>query len=252
MSSSFNLLTPLSASLFQSGGRNSTGRITSYHKGGGIKTRYRLVDFHRTLEDVPAVVIAIHKDPQRTAPIALVCYSNGILSYIISPKTTKPGSFVISSQRFFSMLPAFSTTLLNIPIGTVVHGVELIPGAGSSFLRAAGVSAQVLKKFRFHALLRLRSGEHRFFSNKSLACVGAVGNEQHKFTTLSKAGQTRWQGIRPTVRGEAMNPVDHPHGGNTSGGRHPQTPWGRLTRGVKTRNQHKKNSFILKSRHTIS
>lgn len=245
---SHKVIRPLSLASRHSGGRSRTGRITSFHRGGGNRSRFRLVDFHRSLLDVPGVVIRIQKDPGRTAPLALVCYFNGVLSYVVSPRGVKVGSPIISSRTFFSTLPSFSAPLVNVPLGTLVHCVEQLPGKGASFVRSAGTSAQILKKFKFYSLLRLRSGEHRFFPNRSFVSVGSVGFEQHKFSSLTKAGQSRWLGIRPTVRGEAMNPVDHPHGGNTSGGRHPQTPWGRLTRGVRTRHS-PPNSFIFKSRH---
>jgi large subunit ribosomal protein L2 len=230
---------PLTLALHRGGGRAATGRITAYHRGGGLRRRCRLVDFHRTLADVPALVLSLQVDPNRTARLALLCYANGVLSYILAARGLEAGSPVFTSARFFCALPSFATPLANVPVGSLVHGLSSLAGAPAAFARAAGAQAQVLKKFRDSALLRLRSGEHRLFPSGALVSLGPLGQEQHKLARFSRAGQVRRLGIRPTVRGEAMNPVDHPHGGNTSGGRHPRTPWGRLTKGVRTRSPRK-------------
>ncbi len=234
----------------KSGGRNNTGRITVRHRGGGHKQKYRKVDFKRTKDSIWSTVERIEHDPNRTAHIALVVYSDGERSYILAPKGLSAGDKVISGSdapiKTGNCLP-----LQNIPVGSVVHAVELKPGKGAQLARSAGCSVQLIAREGTHALLRMRSGEIRKVSINCRATIGEVSNIEHSLRSLGKAGAKRWRGIRPTVRGVAMNPVDHPHGGGegrTSGGRHPVSPWGMPTKGFKTRKNKRTNKDIVRRR----
>ncbi len=231
-------------------GRNNQGRITCRHKGGGHKRRYRLVDFRRNKIGVPAKVVAIEYDPNRSARLALLHYVDGEKSYILWPEGLKVGDWVLSGPdaeiKVGNALP-----LRNIPVGTVVHNVELKPGKGGQLARSAGAFAQLMGKVGDYAQLRLPSGELRLVHLDCMATVGQVGNLDHENIVIGKAGRSRWLGIRPTVRGTAMNPVDHPHGGGEGRtfGKHPVTPWGQPTKGYKTRRSRKySDRFIIKRR----
>jgi len=231
-------------------GRNSAGRITVRHRGGGHKRHYRLIDFVRTKDGIPARVERLEYDPNRSAHIALLLYSDGERRYIIAPKGLSAGDSVLSGGdapiRTGNTLP-----LKNIPVGTVVHCVELKPGKGAQLARSAGASVQFLGREGTYALMRLRSGETRKVFIECRATIGEVGNSENSLRKLGKAGAKRWRGIRPTVRGVAMNPVDHPHGGGegrTSGGRHPVSPWGVPTKGFRTRRNKRTNSMIIRRR----
>lgn len=222
----------------KSTGRNNQGRITVRHRGGGHKQLYRIIDFKRSLFNVPAIVKQIDYDPNRSANIALLNYKNGILSYIIAPNNIKPGDLLCSGTNV-EIIAGNALPLENIPIGTLVHNVELKPGNGAQLMRAAGTYAKVIKKDPKTAsvLLRLHSGKLYNLSNKAMATIGVVSNEAHKNLKLKKAGEARWRNRRPSVRGVAMNPVDHPHGGGegkSKGGRHPVSPWGKLSKGKAT------------------
>jgi large subunit ribosomal protein L2 len=241
----------LCESLKRSGGRNNTGRITVRHIGGGAKQKYRLIDFKRTKDQIKAKIERIEYDPNRTALIALVLYSDGERRYIIAPKAVKPGDIIVSGEdapiSVGNCLP-----LRNIPLGTTIHCVELKPGGGAQFLRSAGCSGQVVAKEGIYVTIKLRSGEMRKILAACRAVIGEVSNEEHNLRNLGKAGAQRWRGVRPTVRGVAMNPVDHPHGGGegkTSSGRHPVSPWGQPTKGYKTRSNKRTQQFIVRSRH---
>lgn len=232
------------------GGRNNNGRVTVRHHGGGHKQKYRIVDFTRNKDGIPAKVERLEYDPNRTAFIALVVYIDGERRYIIAPQGLKSGDEIISGAdapiKIGNCLP-----LQNIPLGTNIHGVELKPGKGSQLGRSAGASIQLVAKEGRHAMLRLRSGEIRKVEITCRATIGEVGNSAHNLTSLGKAGAKRWRGIRPTVRGVAMNPVDHPHGGGegrTSGGRHPVSPWGVPTKGFKTRRNKRTTKYIVRRR----
>lgn len=233
----------------RSGGRNNSGRITSRHVGGGHKQRYRLVDFKRTKDNVPARVERLEYDPNRSAHLALLLYADGERRYIIAPKGLKVGATVMSGSqapiRAGNALP-----LRSIPVGTVVHCVELKPGKGAQMVRSAGTAAQVVAREGQRATLRLGSGEMRRVPAECRAVVGEVGFSEHSLRKLGKAGAKRWKGVRPTVRGTAMNPVDHPHGGGEGRnfGRHPVTPWGRPTKGYKTRNNKRTDGMIVRRR----
>lgn len=231
-------------------GRNSAGRITVRHRGGGHKRHYRLIDFVRAKDGIPARVERLEYDPNRSAHIALLLYSDGERRYIIAPKGLSAGDSVLSGGdapiRTGNTLP-----LKNIPVGTVVHCVELKPGKGAQLARSAGASVQFLGREGTYALMRLRSGETRKVFIECRATIGEVGNSENSLRKLGKAGAKRWRGIRPTVRGVAMNPVDHPHGGGegrTSGGRHPVSPWGVPTKGFRTRRNKRTNSMIIRRR----
>ena len=231
-------------------GRNSAGRITVRHRGGGHKRHYRLIDFVRTKDGIPARVERLEYDPNRSAHIALLLYSDGERRYIIAPKGLSAGDSVLSGAdapiRTGNTLP-----LKNIPVGTVVHCVELKPGKGAQLARSAGASVQFLGREGTYALMRLRSGETRKVFIECRATIGEVGNSENSLRKLGKAGAKRWRGIRPTVRGVAMNPVDHPHGGGegrTSGGRHPVSPWGVPTKGFRTRRNKRTSSMIIRRR----
>ncbi len=235
------------------GGRNNYGRITARHRGGGHKRRYRRIDFRRTRKDVPAKVLRLEYDPNRTAFIALVEYEdNGELSYIIAPQRLAPGDVVMASDNALDVKPGNAMPLSVMPIGTIVHNVELKPGKGGQLARAAGTYAQLVGRDAGYALLRLKSGEMRMVRAECMATVGAVSNPDHMNQNLGKAGRSRWLGRRPHTRGVAMNPVDHPHGGGegrTSGGRHPVTPWGKPTKGKRTRGKKPSDKYIVRSRH---
>lgn len=241
---------PLVASKGKNGGRNNQGRVTVRHQGGGHKQRYRLVDFKRRKTDVPAVVERIEYDPNRSANIALLKYADGERAYIIAPKGLATGSTVLSSQTA-PIAVGNCLPLRHIPVGTEVHCIEMRPGKGAQLARAAGASVQVIAREGDYATLRLRSGEMRKIHSDCRAVIGVVGNGEHSLRKLGKAGATRWRGVRPTVRGVVMNPVDHPHGGGegrTSGGRHPVSPWGTPTKGHKTRNNKRTDGMIVRRR----
>ncbi|WP_038036382.1 50S ribosomal protein L2 [Thermopetrobacter sp. TC1] len=235
------------------GGRNNYGRITARHRGGGHKRRYRRIDFRRARKDVPAKVLRLEYDPNRTAFIALIEYEdNGELSYIIAPQRLAPGDVVMASDNALDVKPGNAMPLSVMPIGTIVHNVELKPGKGGQLARAAGTYAQLVGRDAGYALLRLKSGEMRMVRAECMATVGAVSNPDHMNQNLGKAGRARWLGRRPHTRGVAMNPVDHPHGGGegrTSGGRHPVTPWGKPTKGKRTRGKKPSDKYIVRSRH---
>lgn len=241
-----SLLRPLK----KTGGRNNNGRITCRHIGGGHKRRYRVIDFKRDKTGIPAKVLSVEYDPNRSARIALLSYLDGEKRYILAPKTVAVGD-MLESGPTAEIRPGNALPLVNIPLGTLVHNVELKPKKGGQLARSAGSYVQLLAKEGDYAQLRLPSGEVRKVRLDCLATVGQVGNEDHENRTLGKAGRTRWLGIRPTVRGVAMNPIDHPHGGGegrTSGGRHPVTPWGVPTKGKKTRKNKATDRFIVRRR----
>jgi large subunit ribosomal protein L2 len=242
----------LTEGLSKSGGRNNHGRTTVWQRGGGHKRRYRLVDFKRRAKlGVPAVVERLEYDPNRTAFIALLRYEDGDLAYILAPQRLKAGDPVIADERV-DVKPGNAAPLRSIPIGTIIHNVELRPGKGGQLARAAGTYAQLVGRDGDYAQLRLGSGEIRRVRAECMASMGAVSNPDNQNTNLGKAGRKRWLGRRPSVRGVAMNPVDHPHGGGegrTSGGRHPVTPWGKPTKGARTRRNKKTASLIIRSRH---
>ena len=242
----------LTRGLTKSGGRNNQGRITSYKVGGGHKRSYRAVDFKRAKHGVVATVERLEYDPNRTAFIALIKYEDGELSYILAPQRIKPGDQIISGAGA-DIKPGNALPLSSIPVGTIIHNIEMKPGKGGQIARSAGAYAQLVGRDRSYALLRLKSGETRMVRSECMATIGAVSNPDHMNTNKGKAGRNRWLGRRPTVRGVVMNPIDHPHGGGegrTSGGRHPVTPWGKPTKGKRTRNKKKASSkFIVRSRH---
>ena len=241
---------PLLDNNSKSGGRNNTGRITTRHKGGGHKQHYRIVDFKRNKDGVQGQVERLEYDPNRSAHIALVKYMDGERRYIIAPKNLKAGDWVQSGVDA-PIKPGNALPLRNIPVGSVVHCVELKPGKGAQIGRSAGASIQLLAREGAYVTLRLRSGEMRKVPADCRATIGEVGNSEHNLISLGKAGAKRWRGVRPTVRGVAMNPVDHPHGGGegrTSGGRHPVTPWGVSTKGHKTRKNKRTTQFIVRRR----
>jgi large subunit ribosomal protein L2 len=235
----------------KTGGRNSYGRVTSRHRGGGAKRRYRKIDFKRRKDDVPAKVATIEYDPNRTAYIALLHYADGEKRYILAPARLKVGD-VVSSGPAADIRPGCALPLSNIPTGTVVHNVELAPGRGGQLGRAAGAAIQLVAKEAGTATLRLDSGEMRMVSADCRATVGSVGNTDHQNISIGKAGRSRHLGKRPQTRGTAMNPVDHPHGGgegSTTPGRHPVTPWGKPTLGYRTRKKNKpSNRYIVRGR----
>ena len=235
----------------QSGGRNNHGRITSNHMGGGHKRRLRLIDFKRRKFDVVATVERLEYDPNRSAFIALVKYTDGEVSYILAPQRLKAGDQVVSGERV-DIKPGNAMPLANMPVGTIVHNVEMKKGRGGQIARSAGTYAQLVGKEPGYAQVKLNSGELRLVPGECLATVGAVSNPDNQNIVIGKAGRSRWLGIRPTTRGVAMNPVDHPHGGGegrTSGGRHPVTPWGKPTKGKKTRKNKATDKFIVRRRH---
>ncbi len=236
--------------LAKSGGRNSNGRITAWHRGGGHRRRYRKIDFRRVKTGVPAKVAAIEYDPNRTADIALLHYADGEKSYILAPHGLGVGD-VVASGPDAAINPGNSLPLANIPLGTIVHAIELKPGKGAQLVRSAGTGARLMAREGSYATLRLPSSEMRMVHIRCRATIGQVGNLEHVNVKIGKAGRSRWKGIRPTVRGVAMNPVDHPMGGGegrSSGGRHPCTPWGKPTKGHKTRTNTRSNRYIVKRR----
>jgi large subunit ribosomal protein L2 len=232
------------------GGRNNKGRITVRHQGGGHKKRYRVIDFRREKDGVPAVVERVEYDPNRSAHIALLKYADGERRYILAPKGVSEGAAVVSGDdapiKVGNALP-----LRAIPVGTVIHNIEMKPGKGGQLARSAGTGAQLAAREGQYATVRLRSGEMRRIHVDCRATIGEVGHGEHNLRKLGKAGATRWRGVRPTVRGVAMNPVDHPHGGGegrTSGGRHPVSPWGKPTKGAKTRANKRTDNMIVRRR----
>ena len=241
----------LTEGLNKSGGRNNKGRITSRRRGGGHKRLYRVIDFKRRKFDVAAIVQRIEYDPNRSAFIALLKYEDGESVYILAPQRLKEGDTVIAANRA-DIKPGNAMPMENMPVGTIIHNVEMKPGKGGQIARAAGTYVQLIGKDSGYAQLRLTSGELRMVPAKCMATVGAVSNPDNQNTNLSKAGRKRWMGKRPQVRGVAMNPVDHPHGGGegrTSGGRHPVSPWGKPTKGARTRRKKKSDDLIIRRRH---
>ncbi len=241
----------LTEGLTKSGGRNNTGRITARRIGGGAKRLYRIVDFKRTKRDIPAVVERIEYDPNRTAFIALIKYRDGEQAYILAPQRLAVGDTVIAAERA-DIKPGNAMAFSGMPIGTIVHNVEMKPGKGGQIARAAGTYAQFIGRDGGYAQIRLSSGELRMVRQECFATVGAVSNPDNSNQNFGKAGRTRHQGKRPSVRGVAMNPIDHPHGGGegrTSGGRTPVTPWGKDTKGRKTRSNKQTDKYIVRSRH---
>jgi large subunit ribosomal protein L2 len=234
----------------KSGGRNHHGHLTSYRVGGGHKQRLRVIDFKRHRFDVPATVERVEYDPTRSAFIALIKYEDGALSYILAPQRLAVGDQVVSGQRC-DIKPGNAMPLNSIPIGTIVHNVEMKAGQGGQLARSSGTYVQFVGRDQGYAILRLSSGEQRLVRGECMATIGAVSNPDHGNIKLAKAGRSRWLGKRPSVRGVAMNPVDHPHGGGegrTSGGRHPVTPWGKSTKGKKTRGKKPSDKYILRRR----
>ena len=232
----------------KSGGRGNTGRITSRRIGGGHKTAYRLIDFKRTKHDMPAVVERLEYDPNRTGFIALIKYQDGTLSYILAPQRLGVGDTVISSKQT-DVKPGNAMEIGSVPVGTIVHNVETKPGAGGSLARAAGTYAMVAGRDGGFVIIRLKSGETRLVPANAMASVGAVSNQDHINEVVGKAGRARWKGARSVSRGIARNPVDHPNGGRTNGGKHWSTPWGKPTKGYKTRTNKSTSKFIVRSRH---
>jgi large subunit ribosomal protein L2 len=235
----------------RNGGRNNAGRITTRHRGGGHKQHYRLIDFKRDKTGVPAKVERIEYDPNRSAHIALLLYADGERRYILAPKGVQAGDEIRNGSDA-PIKAGNAMPMRNIPVGSMVHNIELKPGKGGQLARSAGSSAQLVARSGDHATLRLRSGEMRKVLADCIATIGEVGNVEHGLRSLGKAGATRWRGKRPTVRGVAMNPVDHPHGGGegrTSGGRHPVSPWGVPTKGFRTRSNKRTDNMIVRRRH---
>jgi large subunit ribosomal protein L2 len=242
---------PLLEKKSKSGGRNSNGRITTRHIGGGHKQHYRLIDFKRNKDGIPAKVERLEYDPNRSANIALVLYADGERRYIIAPKGVSANDEIISGNAS-PIKPGNTLPLRNIPVGSVIHCVEMKPGKGAQIARSAGTSAQLVAREGQYVTLRLRSGEMRKILSECRATLGEVSNSEHSLRKLGKAGASRWRGVRPTVRGVAMNPVDHPHGGGegrTSGGRHPVSPWGMPTKGYKTRKNKRTDKLIVRKRN---
>jgi large subunit ribosomal protein L2 len=241
----------LTEGLRKHGGRNNTGRITMRRRGGGAKRRYRIIDFKRNKLDMVATVERLEYDPNRTAFIALIKYEDGELSYIIAPQRLKAGDKVVAGEKV-DVKPGNAMPMKNMPVGTIVHNVEMKPGKGGQMARAAGTYAQLVGRDAGYALLRLSSGEVRMVRADCRATVGAVSNPDQQNIVIAKAGRNRWLGHRPSVRGVAMNPIDHPHGGGegrTSGGRHPVTPWGKPTKGKKTRHNKATDRYIVRRRN---
>ena len=241
---------PLLEPLSKSGGRNNAGRITTRHRGGGHKQHYRRIDFKRNKDGIASVVERLEYDPNRTANIALLKYADGERRYIIAPRGVKKGDALMSGSSS-PIRAGNAMELRNVPVGSVVHCIELKPGKGAQIARSAGCSAQLVAREGTYATLRLRSGEMRRVLAECRATLGEVSNSEHNLRSLGKAGAKRWRGVRPTVRGVAMNPVDHPHGGGegrTSGGRHPVSPWGVPTKGYKTRTNKRTDKLIVRRR----
>jgi large subunit ribosomal protein L2 len=242
----------LTEGLRGNGGRNNAGRITARRRGGGHKRRYRIVDFKRRKFDVPATIERIEYDPNRTAFIALIKYEDGELAYILAPQRIRVGDQVVSGVSA-DIKPGNAMPMQNIPVGTIVHNVEMKPGKGGQLARSAGTYAQIIGKDQGYAQLRLISGELRMVRAECMATIGAVSNPDQQNIKIGKAGRSRWLGKRPSVRGVAMNPIDHPHGGGegrTSGGRHPVSPWGKPTKGKRTRNNKKTDALIMRRRRS--
>jgi large subunit ribosomal protein L2 len=229
------------------GGRNNTGRITLRFRGGGHKRRNRTIDFKRRKFDMPATVERIEYDPGRTAFIALLRYEDGELAYILAPQRLKEGDKVVSGERV-DVKPGNAMPMRNMPVGTIIHNVEMKPGKGGQLARAAGTYVQLVGRDAGYALLRLASGEVRMVRGECMATIGAVSNPDQQNVSIGKAGRTRWRGWRPHVRGETMNPVDHPLGGRTRGGRHPVSPWGQAAKGLKTRHNKATDRYIVRRR----
>jgi large subunit ribosomal protein L2 len=241
----------LTEGVLAKGGRNNTGRITVRHQGGGHKRRYRMIDFKRRKFDMSATVERLEYDPNRTAFIALVRYTDGEVAYILAPQRLAAGDKVVSGEKV-DIQPGNAMPLKSIPVGTIVHNVELKVGKGGQLARSAGGYAQLIGRDSGHAQLRLSSGEVRMVSELCMATIGAVSNPDQQNISIGKAGRKRWMGVRPTVRGVVMNPVDHPHGGGegrTSGGRHPVTPWGQPTKGYRTRKKKPSDAMIIRRRY---
>ena len=233
------------------GGRNNFGRITARRRGGGHKRRYRIVDFKRAKYDVPATVERLEYDPNRSGFIALIRYEDGEPAYILAPQRLSVGDTVVAG-RAVDVKPGNAMPLQNIPVGTIIHNIEMKRGKGGQIARAAGTYAQLIGKDQGYAQLRLNSGELRMVRAECMATVGAVSNPDQQNVKMGKAGRSRWLGKRPSVRGVAMNPIDHPHGGGegkSSGGRHPVTPWGKPTKGKRTRNSKRTDALIMRRRH---
>jgi large subunit ribosomal protein L2 len=242
----------LTEGLSSKGGRNNAGRITARYQGGGHKRTYRMIDFKRRKFDVQGTVERLEYDPNRTAFIALVKYDDGELAYILAPQRLAAGDKVISSNKAVDVKPGNTMPLASMPVGTIVHNVEMKPEKGGQIARSAGTYVQLVGRDQGMAILRLNSGEQRLVPGSCLATVGAVSNPDHGNINDGKAGRSRWRGKRPHVRGVVMNPVDHPHGGGegrTSGGRHPVSPWGKPTKGKRTRSNKSTDKFIMRSRH---
>jgi len=234
----------------KSGGRNGNGRVTSWHRGGGHKRRFRVIDFRRNKPGVPAKVASIEYDPNRSARIALLHYTDGEKRYILAPAGLRVGDRIQSGDDA-EIRPGNALPLANIPLGTVLHAIEMKPGKGAQLVRAAGTGAQLMARDGDYVTLRMPSGENRLIHVRCMATVGQVGNLEHENQRIGKAGRSRWKGKRPNVRGVAMNPVDHPMGGGegkSAGGRHPCTPWGKPTKGHKTRSNHRSDKYIVKRR----
>ncbi|MCY6380863.1 50S ribosomal protein L2 [Hoeflea prorocentri] len=242
----------LTEGLSSKGGRNNAGRMTVRHRGGGHKRTYRVVDFKRRKFDVEGTVERLEYDPNRTAFIALIRYSDDELAYILAPQRLSVGDKVISSRSAVDVKPGNTMPLQSMPVGTIVHNVEMKPEKGGQIARSAGTYVQLVGRDQGMAILRLNSGEQRLVPGSCLATVGAVSNPDNANRNDGKAGRSRWLGKRPSVRGVVMNPIDHPHGGGegrTSGGRHPVTPWGKPTKGKRTRSNKQTDKFIMRSRH---
>ncbi|MBF0492026.1 MAG: 50S ribosomal protein L2 [Deltaproteobacteria bacterium] len=237
-------------SLSKTGGRNNMGHITTRHIGGGHKRKYRLIDFKREKIDIPAKVASLQYDPNRSAHIALLNYSDGEKSYVLAVNNIRVGSQIVSSEKA-DILPGNSLKIKNIPVGTNICNIELKVGKGGQMARSAGTYAQLMAKEGAYAMVKLPSGQVRKVLLECRATIGEIGNAEHENIAAGKAGRTRWKGVRPTVRGVAMNPVDHPHGGGegkSKGGNHPQSPWGQPSKGFKTRNNKRTDKFIVKDR----
>src|SRR5262245_13408666 len=236
----------LTEGIHSGGGRNNHGHITSRHRGGGHKRRYRMVDFKRR-KGGTATVERLEHDPNRSAWVALIKYADGTLSYILAPQRLQAGDTIEAGEKA-DIKPGNALPLANIPVGTIVHNIEMKMGAGGQIARSAGTYAQIIGRDQGMAQLRLSSGEMRVVRADCWATIGAVSNADHQNRQIGKAGRNRWRGIRPQTRGEAMNPVDHPHGGRTRGNRHPTTPWGKPTKGYKTRHNKRTDKFIIRRR----
>ncbi len=256
----FSVLTPkkkqpskprsLTSPLSKSGGRNSLGKMTVRHIGGGHKRKYRVIDFARDKREIPAKVTSLEYDPNRTAYIALVCYADGEKRYILAPLNLNIGDSVLASESA-DIKPGNNLSLVSIPVGTLIHNIEVIPGQGGRLARSAGNYAQLMAKEGEYCQVKMPSGEIRLLHARCKASIGQISNTEHENIKIGKAGRARWMGIRPTNRGVSMNPIDHPHGGGegkSSGGGHPRTPWGAPTKGYKTRNNKRTNAFIVKRR----